>query len=254
MNRGEGKSIIQPKMEKKKNMHHHKIIFISLVIFSLTFTTFYCEKEDAITFRINGIVSDTENYLPISEALVELGHTRYKDLDINRMYFEPLQQVITDEGGRYLLTYKDKNQECTHFKIRIIKNGYFSRIYSRIGFYKLSLNCTEELQTFDFQLGRIPMNVEFKVQGVVTDALNGIPVDSALISLNPSPDPYPHTPLTSVMTNDQGLYQLKYFVAGECHPFTFKISAKKEGYRISGYRYLDCINELQIVDFQFEPE
>jgi hypothetical protein len=236
-------------------MHIHKIHIITLVIFSLTFTIFNCENEDVITIRINGIVTDTENYLPISEAIVELGHARFEDLESPFGYFEPLQQVITDEEGTYLLTYEDKDQICGFFEITISKNGYFSRRYSRHGlYYKLTLNCTEELQVFDFQLEQIPMNVEIKVKGVVTDALNGIPVDSALVILNPVPDYYPYTPLISVLTDNQGLYQLKYFVAGECHPNSFEISAKKRGYRSSGHRYLDCINELQIIDFQIEPE
>lgn len=109
-------------------MHLHKIRIIALVIFSLTFTTFNCENEDIITIRINGIVTDTENYLPVSEALVELGHSVGVGFENPFRYFEPLQQVITDEEGTYLLSYEDKDQICGFFTIRISKNGYFSRI------------------------------------------------------------------------------------------------------------------------------
>lgn len=93
-----------------------------------------------IAFQIQGMVTDTESGLPIDTASVEL-------FDFEFSADSSLRKALTDSLGAYSLNYFFDG-ECsgpTGLIIRASSEGYsFSAPKEII--------CTEEIQTFDFQL------------------------------------------------------------------------------------------------------
>lgn len=126
-------------------MHHLKTFNFVLLIFLINFFYFACMNvtdeggTESTKFSIEGNVTDINDNVPLYYATVEL--------EICKLFppNELLERVKTNQDGHYELRYTVEGHCSTTICIRAHSNAYRSKTY-------YSVPCTENLQTFNFQL------------------------------------------------------------------------------------------------------
>ncbi len=107
--------------------------------------------------------------------------------------------------------------------------------------------------------GSGPEGLRIRVQGTVTESVNGLPLEAAAITVQRLDAPFDSEPVATTQTNAQGRYSLDFRAEGPCEgegpipsPFTFGVS--RPGYIapiVLGFP--ECADTLQVRDVEMLP-
>lgn len=107
--------------------------------------------------------------------------------------------------------------------------------------------------------GSGPEGLRIRVQGTVTESVNGLPLEAASVAVQRLDAPLGSTPVATAQTNAQGRYSLDFRADEPCEgegpipsPYTFSVS--RPGYLAPiALGFPECADTLQVQDVEMIP-
>jgi hypothetical protein len=159
-----------------KGAHLHRLHLYSAISFLFLFAATSC-KKDTIQYTFQGVVSETVNQQPISEADIAIFQKPFNN-SITSAYYELAGSSTSNSNGIFDLTFD--RTKVTEFLIEISKEGYFG--------YESLLN-SDEVSSDEINLISAKLDskswIEFDIENVPP---NNITDDFTMIFYNYRPD------------------------------------------------------------------